>query len=161
PVSIDTFWSECWIDFRPGSEFSCLTHRRIRIPVRTELLTPSTARLLGQQVAALDPRTLLHIYGTVGVARLKDAPRIAALAEALATGTLISRFTDQDYQAFGSYMLARTRRYPLLFAAKRAWVMLTDALPSHGKPCRPPAAARTSLARRPGLTPGKDQRRGR
>ncbi|MGH3200338.1 MAG: hypothetical protein ACRDNT_31470, partial [Streptosporangiaceae bacterium] len=42
PVSIDTFWSECWIDFRPGSEFSCLTHRRIRIPVRTELLTPST-----------------------------------------------------------------------------------------------------------------------
>ena len=27
PVSIDTFWSECWIDFRLGSQFSCPTHR--------------------------------------------------------------------------------------------------------------------------------------
>ena len=28
PVSIDTFWSECWIDFRPESQLSYLTHRR-------------------------------------------------------------------------------------------------------------------------------------
>lgn len=106
-----------------------LTHRRIRIPVRTELLAPSRAWLLGQQVAVLDPRTLLHIYGTVGVARRKDAPRIAALTEALASGTLTTRFTDQDSQAFDSFMLAGHRRYPLFFAAKRAWVALIDALP--------------------------------
>ena len=129
PVSIDTFWSECWIDYRPGSEVSYLTHRAIRLPVRTELLTPSTAWLLGQQVAAVDPRTLLHIYGTVSVARRKDTPRIAALTEALASGTLTSRFTDQDCQALDSFALARTRRYPLFFAAKHAWVRLTDALP--------------------------------
>ncbi len=40
PVSIDTFWSECWIDFRPGAERSYLTHRRVRLPVRTELFSP-------------------------------------------------------------------------------------------------------------------------
>jgi hypothetical protein len=97
--------------------------------VRTELFAPSSTRLLGQQVAVLDPRTLLHLYGTVGVARRRDAPRIAALTEALASGALISRFTDQDCQAFGSFMLARRRRYPLFFAAKRAWVLLVDALP--------------------------------
>lgn len=129
PVSIDTFWSECWIDFRPGEEFSYLTHRRIRIPVRTELLTATPAGLLGQQLAVVDPRTLLHLYGTVGVARRKDAPRIAGLAEALADGTLTSRFTDLDGRAFGTFRRARTRRYPLFFAAKRAWVILSDALP--------------------------------
>jgi hypothetical protein len=129
PVSIDTFWSECWIDYRPDSPLSYLTHRKIRIPAPTELLTPSTASLLGQQIAALDPRTLLHIYGTVGVTRQKDAPRIAALTQALASGALTSRFTAQDYQAFDTFMLARRRRYPLFFAAKRAWVTLTDALP--------------------------------
>jgi len=129
PVSIDTFWSECWIDYRPGSQLSYLTHRQIRTPVRTELFTPSTASLLGQQIAATDPRTLLHIYGTMGVTRRKGALRITALTEALASGTLTSRFTSQDCQAFGAFLLARRRRYPLFFAAKGAWVTLTDALP--------------------------------
>jgi hypothetical protein len=129
PVSIDTFWSECWIDFRPGSQLSYLTHREIRMPVWTGLFAPARARLLGQQVAVLDPRTLLHLYGTVGVARRRDTARIAALTEALATGTLTSRFTDQDFEAFGSFTVARHHRYPLFFAAKRAWVTLTDALP--------------------------------
>jgi len=108
---------------------SFLTHGRVSVPVRTELFTPSAARLLGQPVAVVDPRTLLHLYGTVGVARRKDAPRIAALTEGLASGTLASRFTDQDCQPLESFMLARTRRHPLFFAAKRGWVALTDALP--------------------------------
>src|SRR5215831_126451 len=60
PVRIDTFWSACWIDFQPGSQFSYLTHRKVRIPVRTELFAPASAWLLGRQVAALDPRILLH-----------------------------------------------------------------------------------------------------
>ena len=42
---------------------------------------------------------------------------------------LTSRFTNQDCQAFDTFARARTRRYPLFFAAKHAWVRLTDALP--------------------------------
>ena len=129
PVSIDTFWSECWIDFRPGSQFSYLTHRKVRLPVPTGLFTPSAVPLLGQEIAALDPRTLLHMYGAVGVARRKDVPRIAALDAALASGALASRFTSQDCQAFVGFMAARRRRYPVFFAAKHAWVALLDALP--------------------------------
>lgn len=129
PVSIDTFWSACWIDFRPESRLSYLTHRRVRVSVRTELFTPSAASLLGQEVAVLDPRTLLHMYGTVGVTRRKDEPRIAALAAALASGAATSRFTDQDCQSFGSFRCARNQQYPLFFTAKRSWVMLLDALP--------------------------------
>lgn len=130
PVSIDMFWSECWIDWRPGSPLSYLTHRKIRVPMHTELLTPSAASLLGQLIAVLDPRTLLHIYGTVAVTRRKDAPRIAALAQALASCTLTSRLTDQDCQAFGTFRLARHRRYPLSFAVKR----MGDA---HGRTAAP------------------------
>lgn len=129
PVSIDTFWAECWIDFRPGAEHSCLTHGRVRVPVRTELFSPCTASLLGQGVTVLDPRTLLHMYGAVGVVRRKDAPRIAGLAEAIASGAAATLFTERDCQAFGSFMLARKRRHPVFFAAKHVWVMLLDALP--------------------------------
>ncbi len=129
PVSIDTFWSECWIDFRPGSQFSYLTHREVQILVPTKLFAPSAAPLLGQEIAALDPCTLLHLYGAVGVARRKDVPRIAALAKVLASGALASRFTNQDCQAFARFVTARRRRYPVFFAAKHAWVVLLDALP--------------------------------
>ena len=41
----------------------------MRLPVPTGLFTPSVVSLLGQEIAALYPRTLLHMYGTVGVAR--------------------------------------------------------------------------------------------
>jgi hypothetical protein len=129
PVSIDTFWSECWIDFRPGSQLSYLTHREVRILVPTRLFAPSAAPLLGQEIAALDPCTLLHLYGAVGVARRKDVPRIAALTDALASGALASQFTNQDCQAFARFVTARRRRYPVFFAAKHAWVVLLDALP--------------------------------
>lgn len=129
PVSIDTFWSECWIDFRPTEEHSYLTHRKVRLPVRTELFTPGTASLFGQDVSVLDPRILLHLYGTVGVTRRKDRPRITALAQAIGSGETASRFTDQDCKAFTSFMLARTRRYRGFFAAKRAWTILLDTLP--------------------------------
>lgn len=176
PVSIDTFWAECWIDFRPGAECSYLTHGKIRLPVRTELFTPRIAFLLGQGVTVLDPHTLLHMYGAVGVVRRKDAPRISKLTEAIASGAAAAPFTGQDCQVFSSFMLARKRRHPVFFAAKHAWVALLDALPpgiSHTlnhhvqlranhvfrlinrHQCRGPAAtaghgdARNSLARSP------------
>ena len=101
----------------------------MRILVPTGLFAPSAAPLLGHEIAALDPCTLLHMYSAVGVARRKDVPRIAALADALASGDLASRFTAQDCQAFTCFATARRRRYPLFFTAKYAWVVLLDALP--------------------------------
>ena len=51
------------------------------------------------------------------------------LADALASGALASRFTNQDCQSFARFVTARRRRYPVFFAAKHAWVVLLDALP--------------------------------
>jgi hypothetical protein len=130
PVGIDTFWAECWIDFRPGQQYSCLTHRRVRVLVPTALFTPSRALLSGQPVSALDPRVLLHLYQIAGPARRKDASRIAALTAALASGTLASRFTDCDCRAFAAFRTARRRRHPVFFAAKHAWVALLNVLPA-------------------------------
>lgn len=130
PVAIDTFWAECWIDFRPGQQFSYLTHRQVRVPVPTALFTPSGALLCGQPVSALDPRVLLSLYQVAGPARRKDAPRIAALTAALASGTLASRFTGNDCQGFAAFRAARRRRHPAFFAAKHAWVALLDVLPA-------------------------------
>jgi hypothetical protein len=130
PVSIDMFWSECWIDFRPGSRFSDLTHHKVRIAVLTELFAPSTVSLLGQGVSAVDPRVLLHMYGTVGVTRRKDVPRTTALTAALSSGALASRFDDYDCGAFTSFMTARSRRYLLFFAVKRSWCCPTRCRPA-------------------------------
>jgi hypothetical protein len=118
-----------WIDFRPGSQFSYLTHHTVRVSVLTELFAPSRAPLLGQEVSAVDPRTLLHMYAAVGVARRKDVPRSTALTGALASGALASRLANHDCAAFTSFLTARKRRYPLFFAAKHAWVVLLDTLP--------------------------------
>ncbi|MGH3265267.1 MAG: hypothetical protein ACRDNS_25105, partial [Trebonia sp.] len=129
PVHVDTFWPEFWIDFRPGSAISYLTHGEIRVPVPTSLFSPSAAPVLGESVAALDPRVLLFLYRTLDVVRRKDAPRIAALTDGLLSGALASRFTDQDCEVITVFAVARRQRYPLFIAAKRAWAVLTDALP--------------------------------
>ncbi len=57
PVRIDTFWAECWIDFRPEAECSYLTHRAVRLAVPTGLFTPRTASLLGQASQGRSPTT--------------------------------------------------------------------------------------------------------
>jgi hypothetical protein len=75
--------------------------------VPTGLFAPSAVSLLGQ---ALGPRTLLHMYGAIGVTRRKDVPGITALATALASGTLASR----DCQAFAGFMIARRHWYPVI-----------------------------------------------
>jgi hypothetical protein len=79
--------------------------------VPTGLFAPSAVSLLGQ---ALGPRTLLHMYGAVGVTRRKDVPGITALATALVSGTLASRFTSQDCQALADFMIARRHWYPVI-----------------------------------------------
>jgi hypothetical protein len=129
PVKIDTFWAESWIDLRPDAEYSYLTHREVRLPVRTELFSPCKAQLLGQEITTLDPRTLLGLYGTVGVLRKQDVPRITGLIKAIASGAAPSRFTEQDCKVFDDFMHARKRRYPVFMASKRAWVGLLDTLP--------------------------------
>jgi hypothetical protein len=129
PVSIDTFWTECWIDWRPSAQASYLTHKQLRLPVPTELFSPCKARLLGQEITTLDPRTLLHMYGAVGVFRKQDVPRIIGLTEVIESGDAASRLTEKDCRVFGVFMQARKDRYPLFFASKRAWVGLLDALP--------------------------------
>lgn len=129
PVKIDTFWSESWVDLRPDADYSYLTHRDLRLPVRSELFSPCKARLLGQEFTTLDPRTLLGLYSTVGVFRKQDVPRVTGLIRGIASGAAPSRFTEQDCKVFDDFMHARKRRYPVFMTSKRAWVGLLDTLP--------------------------------
>lgn len=129
PVSIDTFWSECWIDFRPGQATSYLTHRCVQFPVPTVLFEPCTASLSGLDITVLDPLILLHLYGVTGVTRRKDLPRITALAAMTATPEVPGRFASSDCEVFGRFMRARRSKYPMFFTAKDTWVRLLDMLP--------------------------------
>jgi hypothetical protein len=128
PVTIETI--DAYIDYRPGSDRSYLTHRRLQFPVPTELFEPRKATLLGQEITTLDPRTLLHTFGTVGgVIRKKDVPKIVGLAEAITSGRAVSRFRERDCEVFSRYMVARKRQYPVFIAAKRTWEGALEAMP--------------------------------
>jgi hypothetical protein len=66
-------------------------------PVPSTLFRPRAACLLGRQIKTIDPRTLLHTFGTIGgVVRPKDVPKMIRLAEAIGGGRAVSRHTEQD-----------------------------------------------------------------
>jgi hypothetical protein len=66
PVKVDTVAGECYIDFRPTERRSYLTHGEISFPVPSNLLAPRQAIFLGQEITTVDPRVLLHTFGTIG-----------------------------------------------------------------------------------------------
>lgn len=66
PVAIDASGAACFIDLRPGSDQSYLTHRRLRFPVPSDLFAPQPAWLEGIEITTIDPRVLLHTFGTIG-----------------------------------------------------------------------------------------------
>jgi hypothetical protein len=130
PVKVDTFASEWDVDFRPDADTSYLTHRKLRFPVSTELFAPRRAVFLGQEITTVDPRTLLHLFGTVGgVIRKKDVAKIEALAGAIGSGRAVSGFGEQDCDVFSRYAVARKRQYPIYITAKQAWEGAVTALP--------------------------------
>jgi hypothetical protein len=84
---------------------------------------------LGQEITTVDPRTLLHMFGTVGgVIRKKDVPKIVGLADAIRSGRAVSRVTEPDCEVFSRYGVARKRQYPFYIAAKQAWEGLLSRL---------------------------------
>lgn len=128
PVKLETV--DGYIDYRPNAEQSYLTHRQLRFPVPSVLFEPRKASFLGQEITTVDPRTLLHLFGTIGgVIRKKDVPKITGLADAIASGKAVSRFNEQDCAVFSRYMAARKRQYPAFIAAKRTWEGVLDVLP--------------------------------
>jgi hypothetical protein len=130
PVNIDTGAAGGYIDFRPAAEHSYLTHRRLMLPVRSQLFEPRRAVLLGQEITTIDPRVLLHTFGTIGgVVRQKDVPKIVGLAEAIGSGKAPSRFTERDCEVFSRYLVARKRQYPTFIALKGTWEGVMDVLP--------------------------------
>jgi hypothetical protein len=66
PVAIDASGAACFIDLRPRSEQSYLTHRRLRFPVPSDLFAPRPAWLEGVEMTTIDPRVPLHTFGTIG-----------------------------------------------------------------------------------------------
>jgi hypothetical protein len=128
PVKIETV--NGYVDYRPDQPHSYLTHRDLKFPVPTELFSPSKAAFLGQEITTVDPRVLLHSFGTIGgVIRKKDVPKIVSLAEAIGSGKAPSRFTENDCAVFSRYMITRKRRYPVFITGKATWEGLLAALP--------------------------------
>ena len=130
-VKMDTAPSQGYIDFRPNARRSYLTHRELHFPVPTELFTPRKVPFLGQEITTLDPRVLLHTFGTIGgVVRKKDVPRIVGLADAIASGAATSRFSEEQCSLFSRYQVARKRRYPMFIGSKHVWEGVQAALPT-------------------------------
>lgn len=125
PVAVDLSGASCFIDLRPDSDMSYLTHRRLSYPVPSRLFTPGTAQVAGTSIDAIDPRVLLRTFGAVGgIVRRKDAVKVTALMDALESGAAVSQFNEQDCAMFAEFTAERDRRYPHY----RAFVRLVDEL---------------------------------
>jgi hypothetical protein len=130
PVAIDASGAACFIDLRLDREVSYLTHRRLRFPVPSDLFAPQQAQLAGAEITTVDPRVLLHTFGTIGgIIRRKDIPKVTALAGALESGMAVSRFSDDDCAVFARYAEERDRRYPMYRAFVRLIDEMLEALP--------------------------------
>lgn len=131
PVKVDTVAGECYIDFRPTEKRSYLTHGEISFPVPSSLFAPRQAIFLGQEISTIDPRVLLHTFGTIGgVVRKKDVPKIVSLAGAIRSGAAVSRFTEDQCSIFSRFAIARKRKYPVFIASKQTWEGLLAMLPT-------------------------------
>ena len=116
--------------YQSGSEQSYLTHRRLRFPVPSDLFAPQPAWLEGVEITTIDPRVLLHTFGTIGgIVRRKDVPKITALAGALESGAAVSRFSEDDCAVFARYAEERDSRYPRYRAFVRLVDEMLEALP--------------------------------
>lgn len=125
PVAIDVSGASCFIDLRPDCEHSYLTHRQLRFAVPSDLFAPQSARLAGIEITTIDPRVLLHTFGTIGgIVRRKDGPKVRALAGALESGVAVSRFTADDCAVFARYADERDSKYPRY----RHFVRLVDEM---------------------------------
>jgi hypothetical protein len=134
PVNVDTFAAQTDIDLRPHAATSYLTCRRLLLPVPTRLFVPRRVPLLGQQLTTIDPRVLLHTFGTIGgVIRKKDIPKIEALAAVITSGAAPSQFSERDCEVFSRYMQARKRQYPVYIAARRTWNEVLERLPPQAR----------------------------
>lgn len=130
PIKLDTVAAEVYIDFRPGNEKSYLTHQKMMFPVPSKLFEERGAQLLGRSIETIDPRTLLHTFGTIGgVVRPKDVPKMIRLAEAIGSGRAVSNHTEQDCEVFDRFKHARKRQSPMFIATKTSWEGVLDVLP--------------------------------
>ncbi|HEX3514099.1 MAG TPA: hypothetical protein VHT26_08880 [Trebonia sp.] len=130
PVAIDVSGAACFIDLHPDSEQSYLTHRGLRFPVPSDLFAPQPAWLAGTEITTIDPRVLLHTFGTIGgIIRRKDMPKVTALAGALESGTAVSTFSEDDCAAFARYAQERDSSYPQYRALVRLVDEMLEALP--------------------------------
>ena len=130
PVAVDLSGASCFIDLRPDSDMSYLTHRQLRYPVPSRLFTPCATRVAGTGISAVDPRVLLHTFGAVGgIVRRKDTAKVTALTGALESGTAVSHFTEQDCAVFAAFTAERDRRYPHYQGVVRLVDELLEAAP--------------------------------
>lgn len=130
-VKIDSAPAQGYIDYRPNAHHSYLTHRELRFPVPSELFESRRVSFLGCEIPTVDPRVLLHTFGTIGgVIRRKDVPKIVRLADAIAAGVAVSTFSEEQCAVFSRYAIARKRRYPVFIAAKQTWEEAQIVIPT-------------------------------
>lgn len=127
PVHVDI--ADGYIDYRPDEDRSYLTHAELRITLNNELLAPRQVPFLGTQIRTVDPRTLLHMFVTIGCTmRDKDKPKVVALAQAIRDNG-ISKLKERDCSPFHRFIEARKSMYPFFTTAKQVWEKSLGVLP--------------------------------
>lgn len=122
PINLELFSTYLHIDFRPDEEQSYLTHKKLRVPVSSQIFNPVTKYIEGIPTTTVFPETLFHTFVVCGgTLRGKDWSMILPLGrlmqEERAKGT--GNIPEADFSQVHKFLDIRKEEYS--FDMKMFW----------------------------------------
>lgn len=131
PVDLSLPSAQIHIDFRPGEEYSYLTHKNLKLPMKTDLWQPVTRYIDTTPIVTIPPRTLFHTFVVCGgILRDKDWGEIMALGRYIRSEVNEFTQTETDYATVHEFIRRRRKQYP--WDSRMMWLAETQVpkLPS-------------------------------
>lgn len=127
PVNLELLSAITHFDWRPGDEYSYITHRNLRVPFQSSLFDLAIVELDGASVHTIPPRSLLHIYVTMGATlRAKDREPVRALARLSYDG----QACQPEYWPFHQFIRQCQKQYPGYVMSRVAAEWLRNNMPT-------------------------------
>lgn len=117
------------MDLEEDHDTSHLVHKNLRVPFDTKLMAQKIRPFGQTSIAIVDPLTLQHTFGVWGgIIRDKDLPKVRGLIE-YNKDEQASVFTENDFEAFHTFLRVRRKEYPLYSKARKAEIAVAGMLP--------------------------------
>jgi|SRR6266550_2112619 len=115
------------VDFRPDEQYSYLRHKKLTVPIKTQVFDAQQVKFDDAEVTTVNPVTLRGLYENgAWLGKQKDKAARASLTEVIEAEY---SYDPADYAAFQEYIAKRKQQYPGFLLGKLAVEKTLAALP--------------------------------